>query len=80
MLLQVWGSNPRKRKLCRLWRKEVTRGFQHGAGRFGVMQSDVHSHMVVELSAVESSMNIFQRCNTIINQTLKKPKYYVVYL
>ncbi|CAN7077751.1 unnamed protein product [Brassica oleracea var. botrytis] len=25
-------------------------------GRLGAMQSDVHSHMMVELSAVESSM------------------------
>ena len=25
-------------------------------GQFGVMQSDVHSHMMVELSAVKSSM------------------------
>ena len=30
---EVLGSNPRKRKLYRLWRKWVTRGLQHGAWR-----------------------------------------------
>ena len=31
--LEVRGSNSRKRKLCRLWRKRVIRGLQHGEGR-----------------------------------------------
>ncbi|WZZ24577.1 hypothetical protein YC2023_007978 [Brassica napus] len=30
---EIWGSNPRKHKLCRLRRKKITRGLQYGAGR-----------------------------------------------
>ena len=41
-------------------------------GRLGVTQSDVYSHLVVKLSAVEYLCNISQRCNNIINQTLEK--------
>ena len=39
-------------------------------GWLRVTQSDVYSHMVVELSAVDSFMYISHRCNSIINQTL----------
>ncbi|WZZ49450.1 hypothetical protein YC2023_049557 [Brassica napus] len=57
---EVWGSNPKKRKLCRLWRKKLQEVFNivlgvssnmDLIGRLGVTQSDVHSHMMVELSA-----------------------------